>query len=95
MGFGVGLHTGGFNPGLLRQLLPLLDWIGLDIKAPRHAYARITGVPRSGEAAWESLDLTLGSSVPYEVRTTYHPDLLTESDLRTLARELAGSDARN
>jgi pyruvate formate lyase activating enzyme len=95
MGFAVGLHTGGSSPDTLRRLLPLIDWIGLDIKAPRAAYDRITGVAGSGRAAWEALGFALGSSVPYEIRTTCHPDLLTESDLGTLARELAGAGAMN
>lgn len=95
MGFQVGLHTGGFHSGALRQVLPLLDWIGLDIKAPRQAYDRITGVDQSGQAAWASLEQVLGSGVPYEIRTTYHPDLLTEPELRALAAELASAGARH
>lgn len=95
MGFQVGLHTGGFSPEALRKVLPLLDWIGLDIKAPHQAYDRITGVAHSGQAAWTSLEQVLGSRVACEVRTTYHPDLLTESEMRTLAGELAGAGARH
>src|SRR5665648_131400 len=31
--FAVGLHTGGAYPRRLAELLPLVDWVGLDIKA--------------------------------------------------------------
>lgn len=34
MGFAVGFHTGGQYPKRIESLLPLLDWVGLDIKAP-------------------------------------------------------------
>ena len=37
MGFQVGLHTMGAYPTLLRPLIPLIDWVGFDIKAaPAH-----------------------------------------------------------
>ena len=33
-GYKIGLHTGGMYPRRLRAVLPFLDWVGLDIKAP-------------------------------------------------------------
>ena len=35
LGFGVGLHTGGSYPARLREVIGLVDWVGIDIKAPR------------------------------------------------------------
>ena len=93
MGFKVGLHTTGMYPDALSGILPLCDWVGLDIKAPRSAYDRITGVSGSGEAAFASLARLLGSGVPFETRTTWHPGLLTEAELAELAGELAAADA--
>lgn len=94
LGFEIGLHTGGCDPQALREVLPVLDWVGLDIKAPRYAYDRITGVPKSGQAAWEALELLGRSGVPHEIRTTCHPDLLSEPDLVALAGALAQSGAQ-
>ena len=34
MGYQVGLHTAGPYPDRLARLLPSLDWVGMDIKAP-------------------------------------------------------------
>ncbi len=34
MGFATGLHTGGMYPERLAAVLPLLDWVGLDVKGP-------------------------------------------------------------
>lgn len=76
MGFKVGLHTAGCYPDRLRRILPLLDWVGLDIKAMPAGYPAITGVPGSGERAFESLDLILAAGVAYEVRITAHSALL-------------------
>ena len=93
MGFAVGLHTGGSHPPALEKVLPLLDWIGLDLKAPRHAYDRITGSPGSGKAAWAALAILLQAGIPCEIRTTCHPDLLSEADLEVLAAELGRAGA--
>lgn len=90
LGFEVGLHTSGMDPQALARVLPLTDWIGLDLKAPRAAYGRITGVVGSAAAAWESLDLVRASGVAFELRTTWHPALLSEAELLELGRELSG-----
>lgn len=70
LGFKVGLHTSGAYPARLPRLLPMLDWVGLDIKALPEGYPAITGVPGSGARAWESLRILLAAGLPLEVRTT-------------------------
>jgi pyruvate formate lyase activating enzyme len=74
LGFKVGLHTAGPYPERLRRLLPLLDWVGLDIKALPEDYPGVTGVPGSGERAWRSLRVLVEAGIPLEVRTTAMPD---------------------
>jgi len=88
MGFKVGLHTAGCYPERLRAILPSVDWIGLDIKALPSDYAALTGVPGSGERAFESLQLLTGSGVPYEVRVTVHETLLPAPGLQRLLTAL-------
>jgi len=89
LGFKVGLHTGGMYPRRLEAVLPWVDWVGLDVKAPFEAYAGVTGVDGSGARALESLQQLLASGVDYEVRTTVHPGLLADDALAALARDLA------
>lgn len=89
LGFQVGLHSGGTHPARLRQVLPLADWIGLDIKATAAGYEAVTRVRNSGAPAFESLRAVLESGVSHEVRTTIHPQLHDEDEIRTLARQLA------
>ncbi|MNR89031.1 Pyruvate formate-lyase-activating enzyme [compost metagenome] len=88
-GFRVGLHTAGPYPDRLARLLPQLDWIGFDVKAPFADYARITGVPGSGERARRSLIEVARSGVAFEVRTTVHPLLTGPDDLARLDADLA------
>jgi pyruvate formate lyase activating enzyme len=95
LGFQIGLHTAGTYPERLTRLLPRLDWVALDIKAPRDLYDRITGVPGSGSRAWRSAALVINSGVDYEIRTTVHPRLLSQSSLRKLAGELHQIGARH
>ena len=42
LGFQVGLHTGGQFPTRLARVLPQVDWVGFDVKAPWDDYDRIT-----------------------------------------------------
>lgn len=88
LGFRVGLHSAGMYPRRVAELLPLLDWVGLDIKAPRSAYARIVNAPADAAAVYDSLAMIQKSGIAYEVRTTWHPRLFDAADLRTLIGEL-------
>jgi pyruvate formate lyase activating enzyme len=89
LGFETGLHTAGAYPRRLHSLLPHLDWVGLDVKAPRAGYEAVTGIAGSGIAAFESLELLLRSGLDHELRTTVHPVLTPAPALQILARELA------
>ena len=89
LGFAIGLHTGGAYPRRLLEVARDVDWIGLDVKAPMLDYEAVTGVPRSGFAAFSSLELVLKTKIALEVRTTVHPTLTPPERLAALARELA------
>lgn len=95
MGFEVGLHTAGIDPSRLRDVLPLVDWVGLDIKTAFDDYAGLTGAPHSGRRARQSLATLLESGAAYEVRTTVDPQLLPAANLRSLATTLAGCGVRH
>jgi pyruvate formate lyase activating enzyme len=89
LGYRIGLHTGGMYPKRLAAVLPLVDWVGMDVKAPFADYARITGVKDSGDPVQESLALLLAANVDYEIRTTVHPALLADEEVIDMARDLA------
>lgn len=90
LGYRIGLHTAGAYPERLEKILPLLDWVGLDIKAPLdERYDRITGAPGSDRRVRASLGLILGAGIAYQLRTTVHPQLLFPLDLQDLHSQLA------
>ncbi|MDO5060004.1 MAG: anaerobic ribonucleoside-triphosphate reductase activating protein [Actinomycetaceae bacterium] len=83
LGFAVGLHTAGAYPQVLEAALKagLLDWVGLDIKAPARFYPQVVGAPGGGRA-WDSLQILLEGaatylpdSFDYEVRLTVYPQM--------------------
>ena len=89
LGFKIGLHTGGAYPRRLSAVLPLVDWVGFDVKAPFDEYARITGIAGSGAPARQSLDRLLASSVDAEIRTTVHSALLSDAEVLAMTHDLA------
>ena len=95
LGFATGLHTAGAHPHRLQQVLPLLDWVGLDIKTLPSHYAALTGSGGSGARAFASLELLLAHGGNFECRSTIHPALHDETTLRQLAATLAGHGVRH
>jgi pyruvate formate lyase activating enzyme len=93
MGFRTGLHTAGMAPRRLQALLPQLDWVGLDIKAPlldgggRHD--RITGVRGAAGAVVRSLELLMRAGVALQLRTTVHPRWLSAEEVQAIRDELS------
>ena len=95
LGYRIGLHSAGIYPRRFAEVLPLVDWVGFDAKAPFDtAYERITGVRASGEAALESARALLASGVDCEFRTTWHAGFLSPAELDRLTRTLADLGVR-
>ena len=94
-GFLVGLHTAGPHPERLAELLPLLHWVALDIKAPFDAYEKITMVGNSGKKARQSAHMVLECGLPYEFRTTVYPETLDDVSLIRMAKDLCDMGVEN
>ena len=69
MGFLVGLHTAGIVPRRLAEVLPLLDWVGMDVKAPFEEHERVSGKRGSASRARASRELIRASGVACEFHT--------------------------
>lgn len=95
LGFKIGLHTAGSYPERMAKLLPLVDWVGLDIKALPGGYPLITGTPGSGDRAWRTLHHLIDSGVDHEVRITVHEGLLPPEHLTELLDRLAATGVRS
>lgn len=87
-GFAVGLHTSGAYPTRLAEVLPLVDWVGLDVKGPAARYDAVTRVAAAADRAFVSLRLVLEAGVALQVRTTVDPTVLTPDDVAELRETL-------
>lgn len=95
LGFLVGLHTACIYPKHLAKILPMLDWIGFDIKGAFHRYPEITTATGSGASALACLKLIIASGIAHECRTSIHPELHTQSEILSLAQDLTQLGVNN
>ena len=86
----VGVHTSGVYPDHLGMTLELIDWVGLDIKAPWKKYELLTGRKGMEKPVQESLNLLTESGKEFECRTTCDPRYLTKDDILKMAKDLSG-----
>jgi len=94
LGFGVGMHTAGPYPKRFAEVLPLCDWVGLDIKAPENLYGAVTGVQSAAAKAFACLRVALDSPVDLQVRTTVDPMIMSDDDVAGLTGILSDLGVR-
>ena len=84
LGFKIKLDTNGSNPNLLSLILPFIDFVALDFKAPKSQFKAITKSDLYYEFE-KSFDILNNSTIDFEVRTTYHSELLSDQNLSQMA----------
>lgn len=89
LGYLVKLDTNGSNPEMLKKLIDknLIDYIAMDIKAPKEKYEKVTGKKVSINNIEKSINLLAESNIDLEFRTTVNP-LLKKQDFVKIARWL-------
>lgn len=92
-GFLVKLDSNGTNPKMLEELLSdgLVDYIAMDIKAPKERYSEIVRVNVNMDLIQRSIDLIREMAPDYEFRTTLVKELITEGDLIAIGEWIDGS----
>jgi len=82
------IDTNGCFPNRLKKIIRLIDYIGLDVKAPFNKYEEIIGSP-VGDKVKDTMKICLNSPDTYlECKTTYVPTLMDEDDVVTIAKEI-------
>jgi len=82
-------------PQRLASVLPLVDWVGLDVKAPFADYPRRHRRGRQRRAGARRSAGSGGVRRCHEVRTTVHPALLADADVVGLAHDLAARGVKH
>lgn len=89
LGYAVKLDTNGSRPDVLERLLPHLDYVAMDIKAPfGREYSRICGVHVDDYEIRRSMLLIRAAGLPYEFRTTFHPTFLPAEEAAKISKAI-------
>lgn len=87
-GYLVKLDTNGSNPDELKELIDkkLIDYVAMDIKAPREKYQEVVGRRISVKNIEKSINILKENKLDYEFRTTIVPGLLDKEDIIKIAK---------
>jgi pyruvate formate lyase activating enzyme len=85
LGFLIKVDTNGSTPSAIVDLVKenLLDFVSLDFKAPKSSFFSLTK-SKLFHRFERTLQFLCQSDITFEVRTTYHSDLLNSEDLNEM-----------
>ncbi len=95
LGYLLKIDTNGCYPKKLKELIDkkLVDYVAMDIKAPKEKYDKLTGIKTGLEKIEKSIEIIKTSAPDYEFRTTFVPQLLKKEDIIEIAKWL--KEAKN
>jgi len=87
-GFLIKLDSNGSNPEVLKKLIneKLIDYIAMDVKAPKEKYEKAVGVKIDKEKIEKSINLLKEEGVDYEFRTTVVSKIHSKEDIVKIAK---------
>jgi pyruvate formate lyase activating enzyme len=88
-GFLVKLDTNGFFPNVLKECLPIVDYVAMDVKTSREKYKLFGATDTTG--FMQSIELLKSGKTPFEFRTTLVPEIVTAQDINCIAEMVKGS----
>ena len=93
IGLLIKLDTNGTRPDLLRSLIDdgLIDYVAMDIKNAKEAYATTCGILEFPEGVEKSVEILMSADIPYEFRTTVVKDLHTKESIESLCQWIKGA----
>lgn len=87
-GFAVKLDTNGLNAKILKECLPHVDYVALDVKTSLEKY-RLLGAKETAELM-RTIEILKAEKVEYEFRTTLAPKIVEEEDLTSIGETVKG-----
>ncbi len=91
MGFLLKVDTNGANPALLEKMLPLADYIAMDIKSSPAKYRAAANADVDMEKIGQSIRHIMGLAKDYEFRTTVLPEFFEVQDAHEIGKMLKGA----
>lgn len=92
MGFSVKLDTNGALPQKLKNVIPYIDYIAMDVKSSFENYSLATGADIDSSVFKESIEIIKNSGIPHEFRTTAVKGIHTKEDFIAIAKHLKGEN---
>lgn len=86
LGFAVKLDTNGSFPEMLEKVLPDVDYVAMDIKAPLSKYSSIVNTEIDTNKILKSINILKNSHLDYEFRTTVIKSQLSYKDFEEIGR---------
>lgn len=90
LGYKVKMDTNGVNYGIIKKIVKnkLVEYIALDYKCPEEKWDMFFPNKDLYTEFEKTLKLLINSDVPFEVRTTVHPDCTDEHDINMMIDHL-------
>jgi pyruvate formate lyase activating enzyme len=91
----ISIDTNGTNPEKLKQLIPYIDRIALDLKSPlrKSKLQKITGTEVNPERIIETIDfINDQKQIDFEIRTTYVGNIMEKKDIHKIISFLRKMD---
>ncbi|PIS34912.1 MAG: anaerobic ribonucleoside-triphosphate reductase activating protein [Parcubacteria group bacterium CG08_land_8_20_14_0_20_43_9] len=91
MGFLIKLDTNGSRPEMLERMmeLNLLDYVAMDVKAPKKKYKLVVGAEVDVAQIEKSVKLLKKGLIDFEFRTTLVPGLVEKKDVLEIVKWIA------
>lgn len=93
LGYKIKIDTNGTMPEKLKKVIEmdLVDYVGMDIKAPLDKYDIISKNFSLNEKITESINILLNSNIEYEFRTTFCEEL-NQNDILEISQMIRGAN---
>ena len=87
-GFAVKLDTNGFFPQVLKECLPFVDYVALDVKTSLEKYGRLGA--KDTVDFLRTVEILKNGKVDYEFRATVVPGFVNEEDIQKMGDIVKG-----
>lgn len=89
-GFSVKVDTNGFFTGVLKECLPFVDYVALDVKTSLEKYERLGS--KNTDNLLRTVETLKNGEIDYEFRTTVVPGFVDKEDVYKIAEIVKGGE---
>lgn len=91
LGLKVKLDTNGTKPDVIEKLIPLVDYIAMDIKSSKKGYIKMGVSKEVLNFILKSISIIMSSGIKYEFRSTAVPGILSVEDVKEIVETIKGA----